>query len=110
MMQLASSLAYLFVPLYGPKGTDLTAFPVDLALITDAGAEPGAGDWHAATWLSPDGIKPKEAALLIGPTAQVYASGEYMCYARITAGAEKPVRSEERRVGKECRSRWSPYH
>ena len=24
--------------------------------------------------------------------------------------AEKAVRSEERRVGKECRSRWSPYH
>src|SRR2546426_11436968 len=23
---------------------------------------------------------------------------------------EKDVRSEERRVGKECRSRWSPYH
>ena len=22
----------------------------------------------------------------------------------------KPGRSEERRVGKECRSRWSPYH
>ena len=22
----------------------------------------------------------------------------------------KPQRSEERRVGKECRSRWSPYH
>src|ERR1019366_5525844 len=22
----------------------------------------------------------------------------------------KPMRSEERRVGKECRSRWSPYH
>jgi len=22
----------------------------------------------------------------------------------------QPVRSEERRVGKECRSRWSPYH
>ena len=26
------------------------------------------------------------------------------------AGRAKPVRSEERRVGKECRSRWSPYH
>ena len=28
------------------------------------------------------------------------------------AGATKKVaaRSEERRVGKECRSRWSPYH
>ena len=23
---------------------------------------------------------------------------------------DKQVRSEERRVGKECRSRWSPYH
>ena len=22
----------------------------------------------------------------------------------------QPMRSEERRVGKECRSRWSPYH
>src|SRR3989441_8414069 len=22
----------------------------------------------------------------------------------------RPIRSEERRVGKECRSRWSPYH
>ena len=30
-----------------------------------------------------------------------------------TAGNEKEhakLRSEERRVGKECRSRWSPYH
>ena len=24
--------------------------------------------------------------------------------------AASPRRSEERRVGKECRSRWSPYH
>mgnify|MGYP000169101848 CR=1 FL=1 len=24
--------------------------------------------------------------------------------------AQGPIRSEERRVGKECRSRWSPYH
>ena len=25
-------------------------------------------------------------------------------------GEIKKIRSEERRVGKECRSRWSPYH
>ena len=25
-------------------------------------------------------------------------------------GKQRPLRSEERRVGKECRSRWSPYH
>src|SRR5260370_40930011 len=27
-----------------------------------------------------------------------------------TGAHEYPARSEERRVGKECRSRWSPYH
>ena len=29
---------------------------------------------------------------------------------RITGNCAKHQRSEERRVGKECRSRWSPYH
>ena len=29
---------------------------------------------------------------------------------KITENAIIGVRSEERRVGKECRSRWSPYH
>src|SRR5256885_6945236 len=29
---------------------------------------------------------------------------------RAAAGPVAGVRSEERRVGKECRSRWSPYH
>ena len=28
----------------------------------------------------------------------------------LCAHAAKEARSEERRVGKECRSRWSPYH
>ena len=28
----------------------------------------------------------------------------------ITKTYPTPFRSEERRVGKECRSRWSPYH
>ena len=29
---------------------------------------------------------------------------------RLTSGFEVMQRDEERRVGKECRSRWSPYH
>ena len=29
---------------------------------------------------------------------------------RAEAAAVRELRSEERRVGKECRSRWSPYH
>ena len=33
------------------------------------------------------------------------------CKAYISVlGEEESARSEERRVGKECRSRWSPYH
>ena len=30
--------------------------------------------------------------------------------ATVEAEAKNNIRSEERRVGKECRSRWSPYH
>ena len=30
--------------------------------------------------------------------------------AQSNKGSYGSVRSEERRVGKECRSRWSPYH
>ena len=41
-------------------------------------------------------------------------SGALVCqhqkYADINMGRGAIVRSEERRVGKECRSRWSPYH
>ena len=33
--------------------------------------------------------------------------GGYACYYLLTQAL---LRSEERRVGKECRSRWSPYH
>ena len=34
----------------------------------------------------------------------------YMNPAAVTNYAKWGGRSEERRVGKECRSRWSPYH
>ena len=34
--------------------------------------------------------------------------GNYVDY--LIAGSSAEARSEERRVGKECRSRWSPYH
>ena len=34
---------------------------------------------------------------------------EILCI-RVMGGSTRRYRSEERRVGKECRSRWSPYH
>src|SRR3989454_12559170 len=36
--------------------------------------------------------------------------GEIVVGALVAVNAVGDVRSEERRVGKECRSRWSPYH
>ena len=36
------------------------------------------------------------------------AGGQWIAAVETTPGAS--ARSEERRVGKECRSRWSPYH
>src|SRR2546425_12652895 len=36
--------------------------------------------------------------------------GEVTINARELMGRRASMRSEERRVGKECRSRWSPYH
>src|ERR1051326_2690362 len=49
--------------------------------------------------------KVERAPLLPGLPPMQRPRGEHPAY-----GAKDPVRSEERRVGKECRSRWSPYH
>ena len=38
------------------------------------------------------------------------AVSEYSPEVKEVPKANRPDRSEERRVGKECRSRWSPYH
>src|SRR5690606_39885533 len=35
---------------------------------------------------------------------------DFFCYDRKAASHTTGSRSEERRVGKECRSRWSPHH
>ena len=59
------------------------------AIVTGGGRGIGAA---IAKRLGADGLK--VAVLDMGPTDETVAA----------------IRSEERRVGKECRSRWSPYH
>ena len=46
---------------------------------------------------------------VLRPGESVRADGKYQ-YKYHIDGKPHFVRSEERRVGKECRSRWSPYH
>ena len=50
-----------------------------------------------------------------GKVARKYASdtiitAKYTALENIEPADDELLRSEERRVGKECRSRWSPYH
>ena len=49
-------------------------------------------------------LEEKIKKLLPDAVIEKYLSGDEL----IASGCEP--RSEERRVGKECRSRWSPYH
>src|SRR3712207_7527909 len=74
----------------GVTGVQTCALPISrgdaLAYLDD---QPGAGWWLSVYDLG---------------TAERRSPSE-----RPVAGS-RPVRSEERRVGKECRSRWSPYH
>src|SRR6266566_8638401 len=76
----------------------VAAWPVTLA----------AAAGYAAAWLRgwpPARLRRAAAACLPG-TAVWFLAAALRTHAW-NAGA---VRSEERRVGKECRSRWSPYH
>src|ERR1039458_9150161 len=71
-------------------------------------------------WFNPKGRNHHTGAVylndewLIEATSvdEVYrmTDGSPLWFGRVEAGTTTLMRSEERRVGKECRSRWSPYH
>src|SRR2546426_5541510 len=69
------------------------------------GCAPAGPDF---TLIAPDfDLVPLLAALVDAEYADV---ADVMVAAGVHAPGDIEVRSEERRVGKECRSRWSPYH
>src|SRR5256885_15134943 len=49
---------------------------------------------------------------VVAPLAMPYVllGNSFLAHVQMTRQGSEMVRSEERRVGKECRSRWSPYH
>ena len=55
-------------------------------------------------------ISPKEKKEEPVSTVDEYQDAFIKALESYDVRQKKPVRSEERRVGKECRSRWSPYH
>src|SRR5256885_11870105 len=55
----------------------------------------------------PEDIPDRLRELGVAIQVQKIAPGDYVLG---PVGIERKTRSEERRVGKECRSRWSPYH
>ena len=65
---------------------------------------------HAETTVSPEVgfILNSFLFLVAGFLVMFMAAG--FCMLESGLVTSKSVRSEERRVGKECRSRWSPYH
>lgn len=97
MYMPASSKIAITVPVYGPAGTDLTVLPAELAVVPDDGTEPGDSDYAEAAWDAAG----TSIALIIGKdTAVPLTAGEYMVWARITAGSEEPVMPSGRlRVG-----------
>src|SRR5258708_38111564 len=83
-----------------PPGTILLVRPAAIvpAINCPVAAAPGHTDTLSNLWevkAKPPRVKANQGACLF-----VF---DYPC-------AEAAARSEERRVGKECRSRWSPYH
>ena len=52
-----------------------------------------------------DSVNPKMRAKIFGLLGILQEKGNML-----REPYSKHLRSEERRVGKECRSRWSPYH
>src|SRR3712207_9411779 len=101
------------LPRWGQRGTAGASIPAQLAFETIVQAY---GSQRALDGVSLT-IEPGEIVCLLG-----HSGCGKTTLLRIAAGVEAPTagrvlmdglevsRSEERRVGKECRSRWSPYH
>ncbi len=63
---------------------------------------------HAVARFREAGIRLPRLSELAEPSRLAARYGDRL--AAVDPDTPDPLRSEERRVGKECRSRWSPYH
>ena len=82
----------------------------------DKGVDLSGGQWQRLA-LARNFYRDAPIVILDEPTSAVDAAAEARIFQRLFRQKSKTIvaishltRSEERRVGKECRSRWSPYH
>ena len=78
-----------------------TSVNLDAIMSADSDAQKGQDDYEVAS----KGWEKYRAAS--GEILKLSREGKQQEASKLMTGE---VRSEERRVGKECRSRWSPYH
>src|SRR5256886_10823781 len=62
------------------------------------------------SWIAPLSYGPRIVELFHGASSIVPETTYFCVSLKNGAPGSSSARSEERRVGKECRSRWSPYH
>src|SRR3712207_9381328 len=86
--------------------SDLEVLQSHLVSITEVRMSPDLR--HATVFVKPLLGQDEEAVLKALRTNTAYLQREVAQRVRTKFAAK--LRSEERRVGKECRSRWSPYH
>ena len=67
----------------------------------------GGGGGNAVNRMVSDGLQGVE---FIAMNTDQQALAKNHAATKVQLGSKLTKRSEERRVGKECRSRWSPYH
>src|SRR5690554_6977898 len=101
------SLCFLFVFFFffqaedGIRDADVTGVQTCALPISDAGPDRRAVPMSVPThWVRTD-----DACRVL-----LAADGALLCPVHTGVPRPTPSRSEERRVGKECRSRWAPYH
>src|SRR3712207_9044712 len=96
--------------LLAPVGTEQAEFTEPKKAVEDAGAQVdvvGLQTGEAQTMNSD--VNPGETFTVEKSVSEVSA-GDYDALIVPGGTVRADNRSEERRVGKECRSRWSPYH
>src|SRR2546430_9803909 len=85
-------------------GVQTCALPISLPALDVRGRLPALEDGQAHAARQADGDHPRLG--FVGDLGRRRGPGR----GEGGAAGDRRLRSEERRVGKECRSRWSPYH